>query len=191
MRIVCREQHTAEWMQARTGIYTGSRAADGMQRLSRASKNGVKGDWASSNTGPMSKSWLGNRLPGLRPTTTSRSQWKRGLSMRAKRGLSSGCAMGLKLRKPGLCSTERLNYLGASPDGYVMENGVAIPIELKVPLAKTHQLYLGEGGAMPEIYVPQLMTEMLCCDRAPYGYFASYCPPTSSRPYLTTCACSA
>lgn len=83
---------------------------------------------------------------------------------------------GAEVEETGLVLHPTFNYLGASPDGYVMENGIAIPIEFKVPLAKTHQLYLGEG-VVPEIYVPQLMTEMLCCDRAPYGYFASYCPP--------------
>ena len=175
MRIVCKEQHTAEWMQLRTGIYTGSRSADGGQKLSRASKNGVKGDWGAKHWAYVEElAW--EQITGVAADHYVSKPMEIGTQYEGEARVEFWMRYGAEVEETGLVLHPTLNYLGASPDGYVMENGVAIPIELKVPLAKTHQLYLGEG-VVPEIYVPQLMTEMLCCDRAPYGYFASYCPP--------------
>ena len=49
MRIVCREQHTHEWHEARCGRVTGSGIAKAMAKLQRASGEKKKGDWAAAH----------------------------------------------------------------------------------------------------------------------------------------------
>lgn len=56
-------------------------------------------------------------------------------------------------------------WLGASPDAFIMENGVAIPVEAKCP----RQLHVD----VPPMYLAQVQTQMECCN-APYEYFVSW-----------------
>jgi hypothetical protein len=84
-----------------------------------------------------------------------------------------------EIEQTGFVLHPELDWLGCSPDGYVIEEGRIIPVELKVPFIVTHEKYVDEN-VVPEEYRPQCELQALCCDRAPYYYFASYCPP---QPY--------
>ncbi len=56
-------------------------------------------------------------------------------------------------------------FLGASPDGFIFENGLEIPIEAKCP-RKLHT-------CVPPMYYSQIQTQLECCD-VEYGYFVSW-----------------
>lgn len=175
MRIVCKTQHSAEWYAARTGIVPGSRVADSMAKLSRASKNGVKGDYASAHW-DLVRELAWERITGACADHYVSKPMEIGTQYEGEARVEFWMRYGAEVEQTGFILHPTMDYLGASPDGYVIENGICIPLELKVPLPKTHEQYL-EDDVVPAEYVPQLMTQMLCMDRAPYGYFASYCPP--------------
>lgn len=175
MRIACKTQGTHEWHSARTGVVTGSRMADAMMRLSRASKNGVKGDWGGKHWDYVRElAW--EKILGTPTDHYVSKPMEIGTQYEGEARVEFWQRYGPEVEQTGFVLHPEFNYCGASPDGYVIENGTLIPVELKVPQVKTHEQYL-EDGIVPEIYVSQLLTEMLVCDRAPYGYFASYCPP--------------
>ena len=60
---------------------------------------------------------------------------------------------------------DRLPWLGASPDGFLVESGFSIPIECKCP-RKLH-------SEIPPYYYDQVQTQLEVCD-VPYGYFVSW-----------------
>lgn len=174
MRIVCAQQNTPEWLDWHLGICSGSGTAKFNSRLSRKSKNGERGDWSGAHWDYVrAKAWERiNRVPHQNYVS---EEMDIGKQYEGEARIEFWMRQGVEVEQTGFILHPTLDYLGASPDGYVIENGVAIPLELKVPKDKTHERYL-EDAVVPEEYVPQLDTEMLCMDRAPYGYFASYCP---------------
>lgn len=186
MRIVCHQQKTpdgyptAEWIEWRLGRVTGSGIGNAMSKLQRASKNGAKGDWSGKHWDYVKDlAWEHiTRVPtdhyvskpmevGAQYEGEARVEFW----MRHGEGKP-----GLDVEETGFILHPKWDYFGASPDGYIIENGIAIPLELKVPKATTHEEYL-YNDVVPEEYIPQLQAEMICCDYAPYGYFASWCPP--------------
>jgi hypothetical protein len=58
-----------------------------------------------------------------------------------------------------------LFWLGGSPDGFLVESGIEIPVECKCP-RKLHSV-------IPEHYYDQVQLQLECCN-APYGYFVSW-----------------
>lgn len=175
MRIVCATQHTADWHAARLGLITGSRVAEAMRKLKVKSKNGVAGDWHGDHWKYVSElAW--ERIMGVCADHYVSGPMEIGEQFEGEARVEFWMRHGAEVEQTGFVLHPTLNYLGSSPDGYVIESKLPIPVELKVPLPHTHQRYL-EEDAVPEEYRPQLLTEMLCLDRAPYGYFASYCPP--------------
>ncbi len=58
-----------------------------------------------------------------------------------------------------------IGWLGASPDGFIADGELLIPIEAKCP----RQLH----ASVPEMYIDQMQTQLECCD-APYGWFVSW-----------------
>lgn len=58
-----------------------------------------------------------------------------------------------------------IHWLGASPDGFISENGVMIPIECKCPRV----LHVD----IPATYYAQVQTQLECCN-SPYAYFVSW-----------------
>jgi putative phage-type endonuclease len=79
---------------------------------------------------------------------------------------------GVDPKQTGFVLHPTLDYFGASPDGLLGKDGV---LELKCPLPSTHWAYIRDG-VVPDIYVPQVQAQMLCCERQ-YADFVSYCPP--------------
>src|ERR1700761_3385504 len=175
MRIICATQHTAEWVNARLGNVTGSRMADASRKLKVKSKNGVAGDWAADHWNYVSElAW--ERITGVCADHYVSKPMEIGAQFEGEARVEFWMRHGAEVEQTGFVLHPKFDYLGASPDGYVTENGIIIPVELKVPQVHTHERYL-EEDVVPIDYRPQMLTEMLCCDYAPYGYFASYCPP--------------
>jgi hypothetical protein len=171
MRIVCTEQNNAEWFAARAGKCTASRMADAMARLSRASKNGVKGDWAASHTKYVSElAWeLITHVPADHYVSKPMDI---GTQYEGEARIEYWMRFGSEVEETGFVLHPTLDYLGCSPDGILGLDG---GLEIKVPQFATHCAYL-ESGEVPEIYKPQMYTNMLCCERK-WWDFCSYCPP--------------
>lgn len=182
MRIVCHAQKTSdgiplsEWMHARAGKVTASRIGEAMAKLTRASKNGVKGDWKGSH-------W----------DYVSELAWEIITGQPAEHYVSKPMEIGSMYEKDaaieywmryggdepdeiGLVLHPRLDYLAASPDRLVGADGL---VEIKVPTFGMHCSYL-ESGEIPEDYQLQMQCQMLCCER-PWNDFISYCPPDVSE----------
>jgi hypothetical protein len=65
-------------------------------------------------------------------------------------------------------------YVGASPDGLIMDGAYLIPLELKCPKPSTHiRWYL--DGVVPKDHIAQVHFQMALC-ATPYAYFSSYHP---------------
>lgn len=70
------------------------------------------------------------------------------------------------LARPGrFVAHPNLSWLGASPDAFILERGLEIPIEAKCPRTLHAEL--------PPLYVPQVQIQMECCN-VPYMYFVSW-----------------
>lgn len=78
-----------------------------------------------------------------------------------------------RLARPGrFVPHPTIPWLGASPDGFVIEDGIWIPLEAKCP----RQLHI----ELPELYVGQVQTQIQCC-QAPYAYFVSWVEDSSAQ----------
>lgn len=171
MRTVCRTQHTADWMQARTGIVTASRMCDAIAKLSKASKNGQRGDWKQSHWDYVSElAW--ERITGVCADHYVSKPMDIGAQYEGEARVEYWMRLDAEVDQTGFVLHPRFDFLGASPDGLVGEDG---GIEIKVPLFHNHVAYL-EADAIPEEYQWQMYTNMLCCERE-WWDFASYCPP--------------
>ena len=70
------------------------------------------------------------------------------------------------LARPGrYVAHPSIPFLGASPDGFILEDGLEIPLEAKCP-RKLHV-------AVPPMYYAQMQVQLECCN-APHGYFVSW-----------------
>jgi hypothetical protein len=175
MRIICREQHTAEWVSARVGKVTGSGIARAMAKLSRASGDKKRGDWAAAHdTYVRELAWeLITRTPADHYVS---KPMEIGSQYEAEACIEAWQATGFEMEQTGFVLHPTLDYFGVSPDRYFYDDsGSLCVLEVKVPLLKTHEQYLLDD-VVPEEYVPQLQAGM-CCLPAARGLFASYAPP--------------
>ncbi len=71
-----------------------------------------------------------------------------------------------ELARPGRYVVHHnIPWLGASPDGFILESNREIPLEAKCP-RKLHV-------AVPPMYYAQIQVQLECCD-VPHGYFVSW-----------------
>ncbi len=171
MRVVCKEQGTAEWLQARTGKVTASAIARAMKKLSRASGSKKAGDWAGDHDAYVREiKWeLITRVPAEHYVS---KPMEIGSQYEGEARIEYWQATGNEVEEIGFVLHPTIDYLGASPDGILDAGGI---LEIKVPLLKTHESYW-DDDCIPEMYVPQMQCEMLCCE-AEWGDFVSYAPP--------------
>lgn len=173
MRIVCREQHTAEWHAARVGTVTASGIARAMHFVDKGSiKRGDKRRESAADRKLYIRdlAWeLITRVPTDHYVTKA---MEIGTMYEGEARTEYWMATGQEVDQTGFVLHPTLNYLGCSPDGLIP----AIKgVEVKVPLLKTHEDYL-MADVVPEEYVPQMQCGMLCCE-LPEWDFVSYAPP--------------
>jgi hypothetical protein len=153
------EQQTPEWLQIRRGIVTASRMSDVVSRLKVKSKNGAKG-------APSAKR-LQYRKELAYEILTGHS-WERFVSPYMDYGSENeGLARAayemrfdVEVLPGGFWLHDRINRLGASPDGLVGEDGL---VEFKVPPSR--HIDIISSRAIPEEYLWQVMTEIACTGR--------------------------
>ena len=112
-----------------------------------------------------SRKWAWRVITGREPERDANLDQERGLDHEedAIAHLESElCA----LARPGrYVAHPSIPFLGASPDGFILEDGLEIPLEAKCP-RKLHV-------AVPPMYYAQMQVQLECCN-APHGYFVSW-----------------
>jgi hypothetical protein len=145
--------------------------SDAMAKLGRASKNGSKGDYAAAHWNYVSElAW--ERITGVCADHYVSKPMEIGSQFEGEARVEYWQRFGTDVDETGFVLHPRLDFLGASPDGLVGRDG---GLEIKVPLFSTHCSYL-ESDSIPEEYMLQMYTNMLCCGRQ-WWDFVSYCPP--------------
>ena len=169
MRIVCKEQGTAEWMQARTGRVTASNIDRAMAFLKRASGT-RKAGYSSADR----DTYILEIATELITCTSAEHYVSKpmeiGMQFEREARTEYWLKTGHDVNETGFVLHPKLDFLGASPDGLCGDHG----LEIKVPLLHTHMAYL-KADVVPEEYQPQMQCGMLCCE-LPAWDFVSYCP---------------
>ena len=170
MRIACKEQKTHEWYQARLAKVTASNISRAMAKLSRASGEKKKGDWAAAHDSYVRDiAWeLITRVPTDHYVSKAMDI---GTAYEGEARIEYWQAVGEEVEQTGFVLHPTIDFLGCSPDGLRTGRGV----EIKVPMLKTHEDYLMDD-VVPAEYQPQMQCNMLCCT-LPEWDFVSYAPP--------------
>ena len=153
-----------EWMEVRSGKITGSVAK---KLVTPTGKPSVQ---YKQEIGRIIAEAQGWQFPEfINPT-----YWmERGISMEEEARNWFQVQTGLKVIECGFIEHDS-ELAGFSPDGYVMDGDILIPVELKCPKPSTHIMWYLEGG-LPKEHIGQCHFGLAVTD-APYMYFQSYCP---------------
>lgn len=173
MRIVCADQNSAEWFDARIGKVTASCIHDAMKMVEKGSK--VRGDkrWESSSK---RKEYISELAWGMINGVPVEHFVSRAMDLGKQYERMARAEYGFRfapdeeIRRTGFVLHPMLDYIGASPDGLLEKGGV----ELKVPQMPKHKMLL-ETGEIPQEWVMQCYCNMLCCEKE-WWDFASYMP---------------
>jgi hypothetical protein len=168
-------QQSAEWLQLRVGMVTGSRVADVMSFLSRKSKTGEKGEESAARRNYRYEIAV-ECLTGLSGVhfITPAMQW--GIDNEPLARAAYEMADDVETESIGFAIHDRIDRFGASPDALVGTDGL---LEIKCPQTMTHIDYL-LSGAIPVEYEPQMLAEMACTGRQ-WVDFVSFDPRLPKR----------
>jgi len=168
------EQRSPEWVAARLGRVTGSRAADVLAII----KNGEAAARRDYRT-----QLVVERLTNQSQEdgyTNAAMQW--GIDHEADAFAAYEGAQGVLVRRTGFLSVDE-PMVGCSLDGDVDEfTGI---VELKCPKSATHLKYLRSGGVLPSEHLPQIVHN-LWVSGAQWCDFVSFDPrfPPSLQLYI-------
>jgi len=155
-------QGSDEWFAARLGKVT---ASEFHKVLNKKTGRGL-----------YMRKLVAERLTGFTEDSFHNSIMDNGLEAEAEAKEYYETLLGVEIVLVGF--VERDEWIGASPDGLVGDDGL---IEVKCPLSSTHIEYIIKNK-MPLVYVPQVqgclwVTGRKWCD------FVSYAPALRSRPF--------
>jgi len=156
------KQGSEEWLQARCGRITASRIAD----LTAETKSG----YAASRKNYLAE-LLVERMTGV-PTdgfTSTAMQW--GTDHEPEARAVYEFETDNSVEEVGFVQHPKLEYAGASPDGYVGVDGM---VEIKCPNTATHIETL-QSKNVPSRYLKQIQWQLECADRE-WCDFVSYDP---------------
>ena len=182
MRIVCKEQHTAEWFQEKLGRVSASNMHLAMDFVSKGSK--ARGDKRIESSAARNKyiRQIAMELITREPTEHYVSPaMDHGTSFESEARRAYALRRECMVDQTGFVLHPTLNYLGASPDGLILPTHI---VELKCPTYDTHLEYL-DTGIFPKKYILQVHCTRLCCG-VEYGELVSYYAPNPQldMPYL-------
>lgn len=165
-------QGTVEWYAARAGKVTASRVADVIAK--------TKTGYSASRTNYAAE-LLCERLTGVcEPGFTSPPmQWGKDQEPHARAAYEG--RHGIDVLEIGFVDHPEVVMSGASPDGYVGDDGL---VEIKCPNTATHLDTL-LGGSVPGKYLTQIQWQLACTGRK-WCDFVSYDPrlPPAMRLYV-------
>jgi putative phage-type endonuclease len=158
------EQGTQEWLQQRLGKLTASRIADALAR--------TKTGWGASRANLMA-ALVAERLTGVSQDSYTNGAMQWGIDTEPKAKAAYEFRNDIDIAPAEFVPHPRIAMSGASPDGYVGEEGL---IEIKCPNIATHIETL-LGAEIDGRYVKQMQWQMACTGRA-------WCDFTSFDPRL-------
>lgn len=155
-------QGSAEWHALRCGRVTASRVADVIAK--------TKTGWGASRANYMAE-LIAERLTGTvaEGFTNAAMQW--GTDMEPEARAAYQFSINRRVELVGFVNHRSIFMSGASPDGYVGEDGL---VEFKCPNTATHIDTL-LGGAIPAKYETQMLWQMACTGRT-WCDFVSFDP---------------
>jgi hypothetical protein len=165
-------QGTGEWFNARTGKLTASRMRAAMSYLKQSEKDKEAGkpkeDKAERKN--LKIEILCERMTGdiMDKFVNQAMQWGIEKEPEAKAAYES--KTGRIIRDVGFIDHPRIQFCGASPDGFV-DDGL---IEIKCPTSATHVSWILDGG-IPEEHIPQMTLQAAVTGRG-WVDFVSYDP---------------
>lgn len=172
-------QGTPEWLAARVGYVTGSRAAD----LSAVRRDGkpaaVREDYLTQV--------VVERLTGQSADDTPVTPWmQRGSDLEAAARSALETRLDTLIFEIGFLRSTALPWVGCSIDGYTSQGDI---VELKVPKPKNHLRYLNAPVQLVNDYIDQCSHNLLVTG-AETCWLASYCPSMPPRLQLVVEAVS-
>ena len=142
-------QGTQEWLQARLGCLTASRANDACAAETTATyQNYLWQLVAERETQTVEESFVS-------------ADMERGTEMEPIARAAYEAHTGNFVTQTGFWLHPEIKWFGASPDGLVGDDGL---IEIKCPRTSTHLRYRSEGK-VPTKYKRQMMCQILCTGR--------------------------
>lgn len=147
-------QGSEEWVQARIGKITGSRAGDVMARLKNGSKAAAYENYlyelvCETLSGQMADGFVSKPM-------------QRGIDLEATARMAYEVETGRDVELCGLIDHPRIRRFAASPDGLVGAHGC---VEIKCPNTSTHVGFL-KTGVPSKQYWWQMQAQMACAGRA-------------------------
>jgi putative phage-type endonuclease len=165
-------QGTPEWFAARAGKVTASRVADVIAKT----KSGY-----STSRQNYAAELLCERLTGVcaEGFTSGPMQWGKDQEPFARQAYE--LRLGVEVYEVGFVDHAEVRMSGASPDGYVGDDGL---VEIKCPLTATHIDTL-LGASVPGKYLTQIQWQLACTGRA-WCDFVSFDPrlPEAMQVYV-------
>lgn len=155
-------QGSEEWKAARRGKVTASRIADLMAK--------TKSGYAASRSNLMAE-LIVERLTGVSTDCYTNAAMEWGTAHEAEARAAYVFLTGLPVVEVGFIDHPYVPNSGASPDGFVLEDGL---VEIKCPNSATHIDTL-LSGSVPGKYVKQMQWQMACTGRM-WNDFVSYDP---------------
>lgn len=155
-------QGSEDWYAARLGKVTASRLADVIAK--------TKSGWGASRKNYMAE-LIAERLTGVPAEQYTNAAMRRGTDTEPQARAAYEFYRDVTVRQVGFVLHPTIGLSGASPDGYVDEDGL---LELKCPNTATHIDTL-LAKAVPDKYIVQMQWQMACADRQ-WCDFASFDP---------------
>lgn len=168
------EQRTEEWAALRLGRVTGSRVAEVLAEI----KNGEAAKRKNYRAELIVEILTGRPIENFQ---TPAMLW--GLEQEAFARAAYELLTGATVDTVGFAIHPTINRFGASPDGFIGEEGL---IEIKCPNTATHLEYLLASGNVPKEYEPQMLAAMACTGRK-WCDFASFDPRLPAHLQLYVC----
>ena len=161
MKIIDCLQGSPEWFLARCGIPTASNFDKIVDTSGKPSKQRRKYLYQLA----------GEKITGKPEETYQNAAMLRGTQMEGEARSFYELTNGEKVVQVGFCSSEGKAIYGASPDGFVGDDG---GVEIKCPMISTHVGYLLDGN-LPTDYFQQVQGGLLVTGRK-WCDFISYYP---------------
>jgi putative phage-type endonuclease len=146
------EQRTTEWFAQRCGHLTASRIADMMARTQKG--------WGASRANYAAQ-LIAERLTGVAESGFTSAAMQHGIDTEAAAKAAYGFMQDVEVVEAPFVLHPRLAWSGASPDGFVGDDGL---VEIKCPNTATHITTL-RGGEIPDKYIKQMQWQMACTER--------------------------
>ena len=142
------DQRSVEWIEARLGHATGSRAGDILAGKDTQARKGYITQLVTE------------RLTGASQDFFVNADMQRGIDVEpvARAAYQAGHEL---VDEVGFIKHPLIQWFGASPDGLVGDDGL---VEIKCPRSTTHLDYI-QGGKPPTKYIPQMLAQLSCTQR--------------------------